>query len=244
MNHLKEKNFNITKIVKEHPIEAINFEMDTDKNFNSSIFKQSNLDKPDFLNSININDENKIVIPNSESSIVEVGKVNNTMKNASVKISLNNSKSELNLFQNKLNTVLENSNSTSTKQKRRTKNLSNNMSMTHLPLIPVRKRYFYENKNMRSSNLEIERKMDIERIQEIKNNNEIALNNIKGMSKCINFNIFTPLVKPLPNNKVELTKENKIVVNSTFTSTLYNQNYKTLIVKVKIKDVSNQRSKV
>ena len=123
-------------------------------------------------------------------------------------------------------------------------NLTLNNSLTHVPYLPIRHRYLYDFNNLHSSNLELENKQDIEKIKEVQNSNLIALTNRPGVSRSVNFNIFTPVDpnKPSINNNIQRNindnkKEKTMIINSTFTNTLYNMKYKTMIVNIKVKDM-------
>jgi hypothetical protein len=253
-NRLKEKNLSLMQNKDNH---SFNLLESSRKQFNSSIFNKSSnrnnqlIHKTSLFSSNQINPNNEDKVKNLGLSSLESSKLVLPTKNLSktdrgIYSTLKSVVSSTSLHFK--NTSLFEGNLSSKREPIRSLNTLNN-SLTHIPYLPTRHRYLYDFNNLVSSNLELENKKDSEIIKEVQNSNMIALTNRTGVSRSVNFNVYTPVdcsdlgnkinsQRSLSNNKNEKT----VVVNSTFTDTLYNMKFKTMIVNIKVKDIQRKKS--
>ena len=252
-NDLEKTKFDYTEKINFNLCENENLKnpnlLDSNKNLifcrydlNKTQLDKTQLDKT-LLNKSKfvVNNESKYSVPNPSNTNKDIQKKSNNL--SILKNSLINCKSELIFSQFKNNSINP---QIASIDEIKSNNLSRVSSMTHFPFLPVRRRYLYESKSMISSNIERENQLDSEKINEIKKGNSIELTNRFRVGNCINFNVYTPLEHDNKSNVLHnyfnQFKEKKIIVNSTFTDTMFNCKYKTLIVKVRVSD--NLKKKV
>jgi hypothetical protein len=190
-------------------------------------------------NSMVYNGGSKLEMSNSVNNETYVELLKNMKQNNS-RLSLNISKSDANLLNNKLIQSIDNAKKSvmnSSVIDFKDKNLTEKHSMTHLPYLPTRRRIVYDTESMRS-NLKEEINEDVQIVENIIRSNRVTLLDRTKTNKNANFHILTPIEMVnvnKPNYNFFKKNSRQIVVNSTFTETVYNNNdFKSLVIKVNI----------